>query len=575
MTERPSHAVSNRHPWLAKVVHTARVGLVIALLMAIPSPATKSNSDGSVAPSIDQLDFDSIGDLGSQQRIESSQDANGMWRVVDGQERLVALVARTLPAAEDAVGYRGPTEASIVLDPDLKITAVGLLGSADTQEHVDAVINDEAFFDQFRGWSWGGPAKDVEIDAVSGATLTSLALAEGVLKRIGGQRPSLVFRDPLSVDEIADWFPDAATIDDTSGEVRTAGGQLVGHAIRSGPLSDDVIGYQGPTEVLMRLGLDNQVDAIRLRRSLDNQPYVDYVQVDAGFWAIFTGKTLPQLADFVPEQAGVEGVSGATMTSLAVADTIVAAAKAAVSKQANTAPESTWPLATSLESIRWTRADVATMVMIVLAGLLSRLGLYHLHWTRRIWLLVVLGVIGLLSGNLISMALVAGWSAEGVAWRLAPGLSAIAAVTLVFPPLTKSNPYCNHLCPHGAVQQLIKPGSRSRRRWRLSGSTMKWLRRIPGATLVVAYLCLIAMPTIDLSSWEPFHAYLFRIAGWGSFVLALGTLALAAVIPMGYCRLGCPTGRLLDYLRRSAVSDRVQTSDIVAIGMLGFALSFR
>ncbi len=177
------------------------------------------------------------------------------------------------------------------------------------------------------------------------------------------------------------------------------------------------------------------------------------------------------------------------MTSLAVADTIVAAAQGRDIQTAQTRRESTWSLATSLESIRWTRADVATIVMMVLAGLLSRLGLFHIHMARRIWLLVVLVVIGLWSGNLISMALVAGWSAEGVAWRLAPGLSAIAAVTFLFPPLTKSNPYCNHLCPHGAVQQLIKPGSRSRRRWRLSGSTMKWLqedsRRDVGRRLLV------------------------------------------------------------------------------------------
>ena len=213
--------------------------------------------------------------------------------------------------------------------------------------------------------------------------------------------------------------------------------------------------------------------------------------------------------------------------------------------------------------------------MLLMAGLLSRLGLFHIHIARRIWLLLAVVVIGLWSGNLISMALVAGWSAEGVAWRLAPGLSAIAAATLLFPPLAKSNPYCNHLCPHGAVQQLIKPGSRSRRRWKLSASTIRWLRRVPGVTLVVAYVCLIAVPAIDLSSWEPFHAYLFRIAGWGSFALAIASLALAAVIPMGYCRLGCPTGRLLDYLRRSAVSDRIQTSDFVAMGLLLVALTAR
>ena len=94
-------------------------------------------------------------------------------------------------------------------------------------------------------------------------------------------------------------------------------------------------------------------------------------------------------------------------------------------------------------------------------------------------------------------------------------------------------------------------------------------------TLVVAYLCLIAMPKIDLASWEPFHAYLFRVAGGGSFAFAIASLALAAVIPMGYCRLGCPTGRLLDYLRRSAVSDRIQVGDVVAIGLLIVAMMLR
>ena len=566
---RPTRRPRIRHRRLAKLVQAARVAVVVALLLAIPSPAAKFDSDGNSAPSIESLR------IGERQRqaelqIEVGQDANGMWRVVDGENGLVAFVARTLPAAQDVVGYRGPTEASIVFDPDLRIISVGLIDSADTQEHVDAVINDEAFFRQFQGWSWGGPPEDAQIDAVSGATLTSLALAEGVLKRIGGARPSLVFRDPLSVDEIADWFPSAVDVDDAIGEVRNNHNQLLGRVLRSGPFSDDLIGYQGPTEMLIQLSPDDRITAIRLRRSFDNEPYVDYVRTEAGFWEIFQGKSLSELARFVPADAGVEGVSGATMTSLAVADTIVAAAQAAVEKAATGPTPVSW-----FQSVRWTRADAATIGMLLIAGIFSRMGWFHNRIARRIWLLAVIGVIGLWSGNLISMALVAGWSAEGVAWKLAPGLSAIAAITLLVPPLAKRNPYCNHLCPHGALQQLIKPGSRSRRHLSLSRSARKWLTRIPGLTLVVAYLALITMPTLDLSSWEPFHAYLFRIAPWGSFGLAIGSLALAALIPMGYCRLGCPTGRLIDYLRRSAVSDRIQASDFVAIGLLLAALTLR
>ena len=69
-----------------------------------------------------------------------------MWRVTNDQGNHVALVARTLPAASDVVGYRGPSEASIVFSPDLNVVSVSLLDSADTEEHVNAVLEDTAFF---------------------------------------------------------------------------------------------------------------------------------------------------------------------------------------------------------------------------------------------------------------------------------------------------------------------------------------------------------------------------------------------------------------------------------------------
>ncbi len=557
MTPRPK-----RRPLRAKLVHAARVLLVVVLLLAIPAPSRTAWPEKGAAPSIARLridDFDG-GDL----TIDQESDANAMWSLRDAGGKTVATVARTLPAAADVVGYRGPTEASIVIDANEQVISVSLLSSADTVEHVDAVMRDESFFRQFQGWPWGGPAGNPQVDAVSGATLTSLALAEGVLKRMGGARPSLVFGQPITLDEIRDWFPGATAVDDSSGEVRGPGGDVIGLAIRTGPHADDLIGYQGPTEVLMKVSTDGNVESIRMRRSFDNEPYVDYVRVEAGFWAIFKGKTLAELSSFSPVDEGVEGVSGATMTSLAVADTIVAAAQAVQAQPArDDRRRSAW-----YESMRWTRADLATIATLLVAALISRLGWFHRRFARRLWLILVVSVIGLWSGNLVSMALIAGWSAEGVAWRLAPGLSAIAAVTLLLPPLTKSNAYCNHLCPHGAIQQLIRPTSTSRRHRHLTRKATRHLTCIPGATLVLAYVSLIVIPTIDLASWEPFHAYLFRIAPWGAMVFALASLALAAVIPMGYCRLGCPTGRLLEYLRRNAVSDRISRADYVAVGLL-------
>lgn len=555
---------------LAPLVHATRVALVAGLLWAIPSPVINSVTDGSVAPTIDDLVLPD--DRIAQGNVDPQADSSGMWKIIDGDGQTLAMVARTLPAAADVVGYRGPTEASIVLTPELTIASVGILSSADTEEHVRAVAEDASFFEQFRNWQWGDPPDDVRIDAVSGATLTSLALAEGVLARIGGTRPSLVFPNALQIDEVTPWFEDAAAVDDVTGVVSDRNDRLVGRVLRTGPLSDDVIGYQGPTELLLKLTPEDRIAELKIRGSFDNEPYVGYVRTERGFWKIFRDMTVTELAQFDPEAERVEGVSGATMTSQTIADTLVAAAQAELDRRskANAESENRNPLA----DIRLTPADLGTLGILCLLGAMSRSKRFHHGAFRRGWLIGVVVVIGFWSGNLVSMALISGWSAEGIAWKLAPALATIAAVTLLIPAISKQNPYCSHLCPHGALQQLVLPKPQSKRRMQLPRRMTHGLRYLPGATLVVAYISLVIFPSIDLSSWEPFHAYLFRVAPWASIALAAGTLLIATRVPMAYCRYGCPTGRLIEHLRRTALSDQVQTADFTAFALLVFAVSW-
>ena len=556
-----------RRPWRARLVHAVRVAVVIGLLWAIPSPADRGAIESGEPPPLDvvqELVSDAVA-------LDPRPGPHGLWSIEDADGNVIALLARTMPAAEEVVGYRGPTEALIAFDADLKITAVRLLQSRDTPEHVEAVVADEIFFEQFRGWTWGGPDATQQIDGVSGATLTSLALAEGVMKRIGGERPSLVFPEPLSPEEVKDWFENVDSVehDGALTLIRDDQGRPIGRVVRSGLLADDVIGYQGPTELLLQFSEQDQLQRVRVRSSYDNEPYVDYVRVEAGFWALFENQSSAQLAALDPEQAGIEGVSGATMTSLAVADTLVATAN----RLRETRETRLGSSASSL-GIRWTSADLATMVVVIAAAMFSRLRWFRHRFFRRAWLLTVVLVIGLWAGNLVSMALLAGWAAEGIAWKLAPGLATIAVVALLA-PLGKRNSYCDHLCPHGAAQQLIRPARTARRNLHPPRWLTRCLAWVPGVTLVCGYLAVVFFPSLDLSSWEPFHAYLFRIAGPVALGLAVGSLLLAALIPMGYCRFGCPTGRLLDYLRRNSASDRITGADGIAVGLLLLAWSIR
>ncbi|MCM2372398.1 FMN-binding protein [Aporhodopirellula aestuarii] len=520
----------------------------------------------------------------SASSLDEKPNENGMWAVQVRDDDQPRWVARTMPNAAGSRGYRGPTEALLVMDENDVITAVGVLHSHDTDEHVTAVEADAKFLSQFVGLTWNAvdqKGNTPQVDGVSGATLTSLAMAEGIFARLGkSSSGSLLFDQPLQPDEFdAELPPEDFEAADPVAVVRDETGTLQYVVIRSGPFSDDVIGYQGPTELLISVDPTGTVQELRIRKSLDNEPYVDYVRDEASFWNTFRGKTLGELAHWDPVADGVEGVSGATMTSLAIADSMPKIAKEIESlggldrwTQPPPAPWSWESIAGVVSKIRVTSRDVCVIGMLGLLWLLTAAGVMRRRRLRTAWLMLVVITIGLWTGNLISLSLIMGWASSGVCWYLAVGLLALLATALAMPPLTRGNPYCNHLCPHGAIQQLVRPPAKSRRHLSLSASWSRRLSYLAPMTLAIAYLVLLWRPESDVSGLEPFHAYLWPMAAVSSVVLCVATLLVSLRVPMVYCRLGCPTGFLLGYLRRTSASHRIGRFDIGLVLLLTISL---
>ena len=585
---------------LAALIHGLRLALVASLLLLLPSPVQQRTlSQGSDSTEILALPLKAIQAIASgADAIGPQSDSNGFWPFYDAQGKVLGRAGTTLPQAADAVGYRGPSNSLLVLDTNDMMLGVALLSSDDTVEHVEAVRQDADFFTQFQNWTWSGPPSDQSIDAVSGATLTSMAISEGILQRIGGQRESLIFQEPLLLGTVQTYFAEANSIakEDLLYRVDDKQGQTIGRLLRTADFADDVAGYQGPTDVLLWLpastdGEPAKISQLQILTSYDNDPYVRYCRTEYGFWAIFKGKTLSELATFDLQEAGVEGVSGATMTSLAVAETLVRSVRkwqlekqAAIqhaAKQSRPWTAKAWQdvIQPWLHTMRW--ADLCCLLLILALPLLRHFSWFRNAAFRRTWLVTVIAVIGLWAGNLVSLALVAGWAQGGIPWRIAPVLAAVVAIAILSPPLGKSNPYCNHLCPHGAAQQLLRR-KRKRTSKAQQHSAAKRTKRLqkallilPAGSLTAAYATLLFRPQADLSSWEPFHAYLLGIAPITAIVFALVTLAISAKIPMAYCRLGCPTGRMLDYLRRNARSDKLTWADATAVTLLVLAICVR
>jgi len=487
----------------------------------------------------------------------------GAQAVTNAGGETLGFVVQTSPESDHIVGYVGPTNVLIAFDRDYRVLGMKVLDSEDTLEHLRDVTGSQRFMAAYEGLSWQQAAAKRDVQAVSGATLTSLAIIESISNRLGNPCPSLRFPEELRVEEIKPYVPAANSLRQRPRfplvhDVLDAQQRRVGAVVRTSPTCDGVPGYQGPTDTLLVMDSHDRIIRLVVRSSYDNQPYVRYVQEDEYFCTYFNDLSLSELAEFDPETAGVEGVSGATMTSMGVADSIRPAAQAALQ------PRQPRP------SVVVAARDVGTCLMLVAALVMT---FTHLRGNRRLQLLfrVLLVVyLGFLNGDLLSQALLVGWAQSGVPWRLAPGLVLLSAAALIVPVLSKRQFYCHHVCPFGAAQQLV----RMRSPWLrpLPRRLHQGLSLIPAALLVLVVLTAMLHLPINLAGIEPFDAFVFWIAGIATLtVFAFGLLA-SAVTPMAYCRYGCPTGSLLDYLRRHARSDRLSRRDAVAGGLLLLAL---
>jgi hypothetical protein len=407
---------------------------------------------------------------------------------------------------------------------------------------------------------------------VSGATLTSLAIVEGIVRRLGGSPHSYRFPDPVTVAEIRPFLPQAARLavwDQKPALLRVedTSGQLLGFAGRTSPVADDLIGFQGPTDTLFVMDAQQRVLGIAMRRSYDTTEYLPWVTDDKHFMTCFNGQSLDELADLDPAAAGIEGVSGATMTSMSMAYALARTAKAARDSQPAAAPPS-WTI---------TARDWGTAAVVLGGLLLAFTRVRGQRWIRVGFQLLLIGYLGFVNGDMVSQSLLVGWTQNGVAWRLAPGLVLLVAAAFLTPLLTRRQVYCHQLCPHGAVQQLIK--NAVPQRWRPASGLPPWISRpltlLPFLLLVWVVIVAMQHRAFNLAAIEPFDAYVVRVAGWATLAVAVAGLVFSLFVPMGYCRFGCPTGAMLNYVRLQGPGDRFSRRDLAAVTLLALAIGLR
>jgi len=487
--------------------------------------------------------------LPAADRFGESEEDDLLTAVLDANDELLGWATQTFPEAEEVTGYAGSSRLLVVFNPDRRVIGSALLASEDTAGHVDKIRKDDGFFSQWNGRHAASLGVVEEADVVSGATLTSEAIARGLAARFGAQDAAEWFPDDLTIEQVRSLFPQASGFESREPEVyRVSGGEdwLILRTSRAGVA---VRGFQGPCDLMLGLEKDLIV-GVRMLGSRDNEPYILDVADELKFADPFAGQSARELLakglveDFV--------VSGASETALSVKESVLELLRRHY--RTEIAVNFDWRLFIGLV---W-----------IAAGLV--IGLTKLRARRRVRLTfavvsMVLG--GLWLGWMVAQDQWLTWAKRGSLSGTSLAMLALSAAAILGPAIFGKNVYCAHLCPHGAAQTLL--GAVRKGRWALPKKLHQVLVTVPWLGLVALWVLALAGSSFSATYAEPFEIWSAGFFALMPTVIFGVGLISAAFIPQAYCHYGCPTGALLKFLTHSP--SRWTRRDTIAAVLVGVA----
>ncbi len=371
---------------------------------------------------------------------------------------------------------------------------------------------------------------------------------------------------PLQVGEVQGLLPAAAHLrPDSSARdglfIVDRQGRELGYVVRTQPQCRDIIGYCGVTDALVVLDRDWKILGLRVHASDDTRDYVNNISLDRRFLKKWNGLTWDAAAALDLKAAGIEGVSGATMTSMAIARSVKARLQMAAGERA------------AVPEVRLGWRDWGMLAVMAAAGLMTFGPARWRHRWKRPYQIFLIVYVGFVAGDLVALKLLAGWTRAGIPWSTAPGLGLLVVAAFVVPWAARKPLYCHQVCPHGAAQELLSHFRPARFRGTMPASVARGLEYLPVGLLVLTLLVTMLALPLDLAGLEPFAAYGLRSAGWATLVVAVAGLIASFFVPQAYCRFGCPTGALLNFVRTRGATDRFSRRDGAALLLVALAVA--
>jgi len=490
--------------------------------------------------------------------VSVGEVSDGYYPLLDEDGNTVGWATSTFPQAQGVQGYSGPSELLVIYDTSWVVKGVRFLSSEDTDGHVRKIRDDSDFWEQWTGKPESSLGASPQPEIVSGATLTSEAMARGLAARFGAEGMDQWFPEPLKLADVAKWFPTADRIEDggKSGTyVISQGGKKLGLVLRSSRMGVSARGFNGISDVIVALQADgDKVLGIGLLGSRDNEPYVSDVADEVKYADGFAGKSVDEVIGEDSEASDSLFTSGASLTNYAVVESVQEMLRRHRADEAD-------------EGFPWKGSLAFAWIGLgVFFGFSKRGGKSRI----RIAYAIISVVAGITLGWLVSQDQLVGWGANGFDIGVVLPLVVLTVVALIVPAFTGKNVYCNRICPHGAAQTLA--GQIVKKRFSLPPKVHSVMVRVPWLTLVVIWVLAFVASGVPFAYFEPFESW---SSGFVAFVpSAIFTVGIVAsfFLPQAYCHYGCPTGALLKFLTHAP--GRWAGRDSVAGVLVGTAVVY-
>ncbi|QPC84481.1 FMN-binding protein [Phototrophicus methaneseepsis] len=311
--------------------------------------------------------------------------------------------------------------------------------------------------------------------------------------------------------------------------------QVVGYA-----MTGTATGYGGPMLLLVGTDVDGNIIGTSIIEhgetpnffgQLDRQDYYDQFFGANYSDALYLGED-------------IDGVSGATLSSEAVAQSIRQAVRGIASAAIDGAQ-----VPPDQRPVKFGAPEVALIALFVVSFFLHRLKRQPTLKKYGRWLILLSGlfILGFVFNKPFTLSnvitLLSGYWPDwhtNLYWYLLVG--GIILVTSI----QGKNPYCSWFCPFGAAQEVLGSISGAKPyQPRQLYSKLRWVQRALSFTAIVLGL---AMRQPGAASYEPFGT-LFNLQGsWPQWVMLVMVLLGSLVIYRPFCNYLCPLDPVVDYI---------------------------